>query len=433
VSEVASDLNLHGVSQTMNGMTFAQKVLSRASGTNASTGDIVSAKVDLAMSHENAALVLRSFREIGAKKLWDPSKVVLLFDHRVPANTIKTAESHKEVRTFAKSEQLPFFYDLGEGICHQVLPEKGHVLPNMLIVGTDSHTTTYGALGAFATGIGATEMASVWATGEIWLRVPETLRAHIRGKLPPHTCSKDVILMLIGALGSDGADYKCVEFVGDTISRMSIASRMVLSNMSIEMGAKAGVCFPDRKTQDWLANRTQQKWEGTFWDHESEPDEELEMDVEDLVPQVACPHTVDNVVTVNKIEGTKIDQAVLGSCTNGRLEDLAAADALLKGRRVSKDVRFIVVPASREIYIEASHKGLLASLSASGAIILNPGCGPCLGGHQGLLAAGERCISTTNRNFRGRMGSPEAEVYLASPETVAASALMGEITDPRKV
>jgi 3-isopropylmalate/(R)-2-methylmalate dehydratase large subunit len=416
----------------MAAKTFAQQVLSRASGEVAETGDIVNAKVDLAMSHENSALVLRSFREMGGQRIWDPHKVVMLFDHRIPANTIKTAEGHKEVRGFARSNSLPYFYDLGEGICHQVLPEKGHVLPNMLIVGTDSHTTTYGALGAFATGIGATEMAAVWATGEIWLKVPETMRIHLRGKMPPHVSSKDVILHIIGALGADGADYKCVEFIGDTISRMSISSRMVLSNMSIEMGAKAGVCIPDRKTYDWLSQRTFQRGEPTVWDHSSKADEEVEMDVEDLQPQVACPHQVDNVVDVRKVEGMKIDQAVLGSCTNGRLEDLLAAEAILRGKKVSRDVRLIVVPASREIYIDASHKGILASLASSGAIILNPGCGPCLGGHQGLLASGERCISTTNRNFRGRMGSPEAEVFLASPETVAMSAVKGEITDPRR-
>ncbi len=414
-------------------MTFAQKVLSRASGEKANTGDIVNAKVDLAMSHENSALVLRSFREIGAKHIWDPRKVVMLFDHRIPANTIKAAEGHKEVRTFARAEALPNFYDLGEGICHQVLPEKGHVLPEMLVVGTDSHTTTYGALGAFSTGIGATEMAAVWATGEIWMKVPETMRIHLRGKLPPHVCSKDVILHIIGSLGSDGADYKCVEFVGDTVSRMSIASRMVMSNMSIEMGAKAGVCYPDRKTQDWLSSRTGRRLEIDTSYQSAEADEELEMDVEELEPQVACPHTVDNVVPVGKVEGMRIDQAVLGSCTNGRLEDLAAAEGVLRGNRVSRDVRFIVVPASREIYIEAAEKGILSSLAKAGAVIVNPGCGPCLGAHQGILAAGERCISTTNRNFRGRMGSPDSEVYLASPETVAASALKGVIADPRRL
>lgn len=413
-------------------MTFAQQVLSRASGQRADTGDIVNAKVDLAMSHENAALVLRSFREMGGRAIWDPEKVVLLFDHRVPASSIKAAEGHKDVRSFARAGSLPYFYDLREGICHQVLPEKGHVAPGMLIVGTDSHTTTYGALGAFATGIGATEMAAVWATGEIWLKVPETMRVHIRGRLPDHVSSKDVILHLIGYLGADGADYKCVEFVGDTVDRMSIASRMVLSNMSIEMGAKAGVCFPDRATQDWLSGRTSRGWELGDQEDRGEADMEVSLDVENLPPQVACPHQVDNVVDVREVEGTRIDQAVLGSCTNGRLEDLEAAEAVLRGKMVSKDVRLIVVPASREIYIEASRKGLLSSLAAAGAVILNPGCGPCLGAHQGLLASGERCISTTNRNFRGRMGSPESEVYLASPETVAVSALKGAISDPRR-
>ncbi len=315
-----------------------------------------------------------------------------------------------------------------------MLPEKGHVRPGMLIVGSDSHTTTYGALGAFSTGIGATEMASVWATGEIWLRVPETLRIRIRGKLAPHLRSKDVILSIIGQLGADGADYKCVEFTGDAVDRMSVASRMVLSNMSIEMGAKAGVCFPDATTDEWLTGRVP-GWSGIDGDYgqNAAPDEQMDVDVSSLAPQVACPHQVDNVCDVTEVEGTRIDQAVLGSCTNGRLEDLAAAEAVLRGRRVHRDVRFIVVPASREIYIEAARSGILASLASSGAVIVNPGCGPCLGGHQGLLASGERCISTTNRNFKGRMGSPSAEVYLASPDTVAASAIRGEIADPRRV
>ena len=415
-------------------MTFSQKVLSRASGKDVVTGDIVQAKVDLAMSHENSTMVLSSFRDIGAEKIWDPSKVVLLFDHRVPANTIKTAEAHREIRLYAKESRLPNFYDLGEGICHQVLPEKGHVRPGMLIVGSDSHTTTYGALGAFSTGIGATEMAAVWATGEIWMRVPETLRIHVRGKLKPHVRSKDIILKIIGELGADGADYRCVEFTGNTVDSMSISSRMVLSNMSIEMGAKAGICFPDGTTDRWLTDRIQ-GWDNveTDFGQNSTPDEEEKFDISTLVPQVACPHQVDNVCNVTNVEGIRIDQAVLGSCTNGRLEDLEAAEALLRGRMVHRDVRFIVVPASREIYIEASRRGILASLASSGAVIVNPGCGPCLGGHQGILAAGERCISTTNRNFRGRMGSPSAEVFLASPDTVAASAILGKITDPRKV
>lgn len=412
--------------------TFAEKVLSRASGRDARAGDIVTARIDLAMSHENAALVLRSFREMGAKGLWDKGKVVLLFDHRAPANTIKAAESHKAVRDFVRQEGLPLFYDLREGVCHQVLPEKGHVLPGMLIVGTDSHTTTYGALDAFATGIGATEMAAVWATGELWLKVPETVRIRMEGRLPPHSCSKDAILRVIGDLGADGADYKCVEFVGPAVDGFSVASRMVLSNMSVEMGAKAGVCFADRKTREFLAPVAKGKWEPVGTDPGAEVGEALSFDFSDLPPQVARPHSVDNVVPVEEAEGVPVDQAFIGSCTNGRLEDLMAAEALLRGRTANGGVRLIVAPASREVYIAASEKGILASLARSGAVILNPGCGPCLGAHEGLLAPGERCISTTNRNFRGRMGSPQAEVYLASPETVAASALKGEIADPRE-
>ncbi len=417
----------------MAGMTFAQKVLFRASGRQASPGDIVSAKVDLAMSHENSALVVKAFREMGAERIWDCEKVVVLFDHRVPANTSKTAEGHRAVRRFAIEQGLPHFYDLKEGICHQVLPEKGHIVPGMLVVGCDSHTTTYGALGAFSTGIGATEMAAVWATGELWFRIPETLRVRVGGSLPRRVSAKDVILSIIGDLGADGADYMCVEFVGDTIDRMSISSRMVLSNMSVEMGAKAGVVFPDGKTEEWLGPRTSRPWGTETSDASAEIADEVNFDISSLHPQVAKPHSVDNVVPVEEVSGIEIDQALLGSCTNGRLEDLQAAEAILRGRRIADRTRLIVVPASREVYIDAAEAGTLASLVKSGAIVLNPGCGPCLGAHQGILAAGERCISTTNRNFKGRMGNPNSEIYLASPETVAASALKGEITDPREV
>ena len=413
--------------------TFAEKVLSRASGKEATTGDIVTAKIDLAMSHENSALVLKSFQEMGGKEVWDRNKVIMLFDHRVPANTVKAAEGHKAVREFVRESAIVNFYDFRAGVCHQVLPEKGHVLPGMLIVGTDSHTTTYGALGAFSTGIGATEMASVWATGELWLKVPETVKLVLNGPLPRGTTSKDAILRVIGDLGADGADYKCVEFVGQAVDSFSIASRMVLSNMSVEMGAKAGVCFPDQKTIDFLAARGRTTTTMVFSDPKAEMKEVMEFDMSKLGPQVAKPHSVDNVVAVEEAAGIPIDQAFIGSCTNGRLEDLVEAERMLRGREASPNVRLIIAPASRDVYIEASEKGLLASLARSGAVILNPGCGPCLGAHEGLLASGERCISTTNRNFKGRMGSPEAEVYLASPATVAASALKGEIADPREV
>ncbi|NYT14498.1 MAG: 3-isopropylmalate dehydratase large subunit [Methanomassiliicoccales archaeon] len=417
----------------MAGMTFAQKVLERASGEKAMPGQVVNAKVDLAMSHESAAMVLKSFREIGAQEVWDPNRIVILFDHRVPAYSTKAAESHKVVREFAKVQELPYFYDLGEGVCHQVLPEKGHVLPGMLIVGTDSHTTTYGAFGAFSTGIGATEMAAIWATGEIWMRVPETMRIHVDGSLPQRVASKDLILEIIGTLGADGADYMCVEFVGQAIDVMSIESRMTLSNMSMEMGAKVGICFPDRKTADWLRERTPNELKPVFTDPSAIIEREEWFNASLLQPKVACPHRVDNVVDVEEVQGKRIDQAVVGSCTNGRLEDFAAAEKILRGKKVAKGTRLIAVPASRDVYLQAIESGIATSLIRSGAIIVNPGCGPCLGGHQGLLASGEVCISTTNRNFRGRMGSANAEIYLASPYTVAASALKGQITDPREV
>ncbi|NYT12557.1 MAG: 3-isopropylmalate dehydratase large subunit [Methanomassiliicoccales archaeon] len=417
----------------MAGMTFAQKVLERASGEKAMPGQVVNAKVDLAMSHESAAMVLKSFREIGAQEVWDPNRIVILFDHRVPAYSTKAAESHKVVREFAKVQELPYFYDLGEGVCHQVLPEKGHVLPGMLIVGTDSHTTTYGAFGAFSTGIGATEMAAIWATGEIWMRVPETMRIHVDGSLPQRVASKDLILEIIGTLGADGADYMCVEFVGQAIDVMSIESRMTLSNMSMEMGAKVGICFPDRKTADWLRERTPNELKPVFTDPSAIIEREEWFNASLLQPKVACPHRVDNVVDVEEVQGKRIDQAVVGSCTNGRLEDFAAAEKILRGKKVAKGTRLIAVPASRDVYLQAIESGIAISLIRSGAIIVNPGCGPCLGGHQGLLASGEVCISTTNRNFRGRMGSANAEIYLASPYTVAASALKGQITDPREV
>jgi 3-isopropylmalate/(R)-2-methylmalate dehydratase large subunit len=417
----------------MAAMTFAQKVLSKASGKEAYPGDIVSAKIDLAMSHENAALVLRSFKEIGAKEVWDPERIVLLFDHRIPANTTKAAEGHQSVRKFVRAEGLPNFYDLREGICHQVLPEKGHVLPGMLIVGADSHTTTYGALGAFSTGIGATEMAAVWATGELWMKVPRTFRFDLTGKLEEPVAAKDVILHLIGKMGADGCDYRCTEFVGPVVDAMSVSGRMTMCNMSMEMGAKAGVTFPDEKTRDYLKGRTSKQWEPVLSDKDAEVEKTFDMDLTGLSPQVAYPHSVDNVKPVEDMAGIPVDQAVIGSCTNGRAEDLLAAERILHGRHIPNGVRLIVVPASREVYLWAADSGILASLVRSGAIVTNPGCGPCLGAHQGLLAPGERCIATTNRNFRGRMGSPESEVYLASPATVAASALKGEIADPREV
>ena len=416
------------------GSTISEKILARASGNKkVEAGEIVDASVDLAMSHDNAALVSKVFKEIGVEKVWDPDKIVIILDHRAPANIIKAAEAHKSIREFVKSQDIKNFYDIGEGICHQVVPEKGFVKPGMLIVGTDSHTTTYGAFGAFSTGIGATEMACVWATGKLWLKVPETIKMIIEGKLQDMVMAKDVILYIIGKIGSDGANYKAIEFYGETVRNFSVASRMTISNQAMEAGAKAAIVPPDEKTLDYLKSRVKGDVEPISADKDANYEDVLEFDVSDLEPQVACPHAVDNVKPVSEVAGIEIDQAVLGSCTNGRLEDLEIAAMILEGKRIASNVRMIVVPASREVYLEALKRGYIEIFLKAGATIINPGCGPCLGAHQGVLASGERAITSTNRNFRGRMGSPDSEVYLASPATVAVSAIKGEIADPREV
>ena len=415
-------------------MTIAEKILARASGKDkVKPGEIVNARVDVAMSHENADVVRRHFEQIGIERVWDPDKIVILFDHRIPAESEKTAITHKVLREFVKKHGIKNFYDMKVGICHQILPEKGHVRPGEVLVGTDSHTTTHGAFGAFATGIGATDMAGVWATGTIWFKVPETIKIEVKGKFPEWVGAKDLILYIIGKLGADGADYKAVEFYGDTIREMSIASRMVLSNLSMEMGAKVAFVLPDERTIEYVKTRTSKPFEIVLPDDDAVYEKSLEIDVSDLEPQIACPHAVDNVTPIGKVKGIKIHQALIGSCTNGRLEDLGVAAKILNHKRVHPDVRLLVIPASWEIYLEAMKKGYLETFIRAGALIVNPGCGPCLGAHQGILAPGERCISTTNRNFRGRMGSPESEVYLASPAVVAASAIRGEIADPREL
>lgn len=411
--------------------TIAEKILAKASGKKAvSPNEIVMAKVDIAMSHENADVVLRSFGEIGVKKVWDKERIVILFDHRIPADSERTAATHRHLRAFVREQHIKYFYDLKEGICHQILAEFGHDLPGEVLVGTDSHTTTHGAFGTFATGIGATEMASVWATGELWLRVPESIKININGEFKPCVTAKDLILYIIGTLGADGANYQAVEFHGETVSQMSIASRMVLANLSMEMGAKVAFVPPDEQTISYLKQKTDKHFQVILPDQDVEYSSELNINVSDLSSQVACPHSVDNVKPVSEITGLKIDQALIGSCTNGRLEDLAAAAEILQGKTVHPDTRLLVIPASRRVYLEALHQGYIEIFVQAGGLILNPGCGPCLGAHQGLLAPEEICLATTNRNFKGRMGSPEAFVYLASPGTVAASAIKGEITEP---
>jgi 3-isopropylmalate/(R)-2-methylmalate dehydratase large subunit len=413
-------------------MTMAEKILARASGNKEiGAGEIVMANIDVAMTHDlTGPLSIESFEKIGVDKVWDPEKIVVLFDHQVPADSLEAAGNHIFMRKFVKKQGITNFYDIKEGVCHQVLPEKGHVVPGEVVVGSDSHTCTHGALGAFATGIGSTDMAMVFATGKLWFKVPETIKFQIEGTLDDYVYAKDVVLDIIGKLGADGATYKACEFAGDTTKNMSVSERMVLCNMAIEMGGKTGLVEPDEKTINYLKNRTEKKYEIMKTDDAAKSLETIRVDVNSLEPQIACPHNVDNVKPITYVEGTHIDQVFLGSCTNGRLEDLQTAAEIIKNNQISDEVRMLVIPASREVYTQAMDEGLLRIFVDSGALVCNPCCGPCLGGHIGLVGPGEVSLSTSNRNFLGRQGSTEAEVYLSSAAVAAASAIKGEITHP---
>ena len=414
------------------GKTFTEKILALKSGKKSTVaGEIVTVSPDIVLSHDNTAAISKKFKQIGVKTVKYPGKIVVPLDHCVPAASEKYASNHKIIREFVKEQAIENFYDINTGVCHQILPEKGHVLPGTLILGADSHTTTYGAFGAFSAGIGRSEVASIWATDKIWLKVPETIKINIKGKIPLGVYPKDIILYIIGNLGADGVLYKAVEFSGNVVKEMSISGRMTLCNMAVEMGAKNGYVEPDEKTVQWLSSRTGEKYEIIKSDSDANFEKVINFEVDKLQPQIACPHTVDNVKSVSEVKGIKIDQALIGTCTNGRIEDLKIASEVLKGRKISKNTRLLVFPASMEVYAEAMELGIFQELVKSGAVIMNPGCGPCLGAHEGVLAPGEICLSTANRNFKGRMGCKEAEVYLASPATVAASALCGEITDIR--
>jgi len=415
------------------GMTFAQKILAQRAGLDwIDVGQIVEVEPDVCLSHDNTAAIAKTFAEIGVDRVKDPEKFVIVLDHTVPASTEKYAAGHKEIREFVERNGIENFYDAGVGICHQVLPEKGFALPGRLILGSDSHTTTYGAFGAFSAGIGRSEMAVLYATSRIWLKTPSSYKIVVHGRLTKLVTAKDLILHIIGSIGADGALYKSVEYTGEAVAAMSLASRMVLSNMAVEMGAKNGYCAPDQKITAFLEHRAKAVSTPVFPDEDADYEQVLEFDADSLVPQVAKPHTVDNVSPVAEVAGTPIQQALLGTCTNGRIEDLRLAVEVLNGRTVADGVRLLVLPASQEILLTAIREGLIEVFVKAGALLLNPGCGPCLGAHQGVLAPGEACISTANRNFKGRMGSPEGESYLASPATVAASAVTGAITDPRE-
>jgi 3-isopropylmalate/(R)-2-methylmalate dehydratase large subunit len=426
-------------------MTVVEKILARATGRDAlRAGDVVEPAVDLAMSHENAALVINQWSEVFEgtglpPRLWDPSKIAIVFDHRVPAESSKTASNQKKVREFVAKHGITRFHDIrGDegGICHQVLPENGYVRPGSVVVGTDSHTTSHGALNAFAFGIGATEMASVWALGRVPnVEVPQTIKVVVDGRFPKGVGPKDLILHLVGLLTAQGANFRVIEFHGGTIRAMSTSGRLVLCNMSVEAGATSGVVPGDEETVRYL--RRVAGVRDLFLlvkpDKDAVYEREIRIDSSSLAPQVACPHTVDNVKPVDAVLGTRVHQIVVGSCTNGRLDDIEAAARILRGRKLARGTRMLVFPASARIFQEALDKGYVLDLMKAGAVIMNSGCGPCLGIHEGALGDGEVALSTTNRNFKGRMGNPNAEVYLCSPEVAAASALTGVISDPRKV
>jgi len=417
-------------------MNISEKILAGASGKNeVRPGEIVDAKVDVAMVNEiTGPLAIEAFHKIGVGRVWDKKRIVMVLDHQVPADSVKSAELHRIMREFAREQNIEYFYDVGMGgVCHQVMPENGHVRPGELIVGADSHTCTYGAFGALGTGIGSTETAAVFATGKIWLRVPESIKIDVDGSFQRFVTPKDLILNVIGQIRADGAIYKAIEFTGPTIEKMSISGRMTICNMAVEMGAKTGIINPDEITVSYVKNRTRKSFRALRSDPDAKYEKTLEVNAETLDPQVACPPTVDNVKTVSQVEGIRVDQALVGSCTNGRLEDLRLAADFLKGKRIKKGVRLLVTPASQEIYLGALQEGLFEVFVKSGASVCNPTCGACFGGHMGLLAPKETCISSSNRNFVGRMGSSQADIYLASPATVAASAITGEITDPRRL
>ncbi|KUK44825.1 MAG: 3-isopropylmalate dehydratase large subunit [Methanothrix harundinacea] len=409
--------------------TISEKIFSRASGHRAEAGEIVEAEVDYAMSHDGTSvLAIKAFREMGSVQVWDPERIVVPFDHIVPANNSTAADLQREVRLWATDQGIAHFYEGGRGICHQVFPEEGFALPGTLLVGADSHSCTYGAVGAFGTGVGATDMAEIYSRGRLWFKVPETMGVRVSGKLGRRVLAKDLTLMLVGAIGADGATYKAIEYVGETIEGLSMAGRMTLCNMGVEMGAKAAIVPPDGITEEFLVGRARGPYQPVISDPGSR-DSEVEFDVSDLEPQVAAPFRVDNVRPVSELAGTEVDQVFIGTCTNGRYEDLEVAAEILKGKEVK--VRTLVIPASKEVLLGALSSGIIEILVRAGAMIGPPGCGPCLGAHMGVIGEGEVCLSTANRNFPGRMGKGGL-VYLASPATAAATAIFGEITDPRE-
>lgn len=416
-------------------MNISEKILARASGRDkVQAGDYLTCGIDLAMIHDlTGPLTLNVLKEVGYDKPWNPEKIAIIIDHQVPANTSVTASLHKQLREYAKKYNLRKYHDVGrQGICHQILAEE-YVKPGMLVVGADSHTCSLGALGAFATGIGSTEMAAVFLTGELWFRVPEAIKFELGGKLGRGISAKDVILSIIGRVGVDGALYCATEFTGEGIGRMSVDGRLTICNMAIEMGGKTGIINPDLKTLEYtgMGNGTGTGPGLLCSDPDANYLRRFEVDLDDVEPMVAMPYSVDNVKPVADAGNVPTDQVFIGACTNGRLEDLEAAAEILRGRKVKPGTRLIVIPASPKVYLEAEERGYVKIFMEAGGVVCNPNCGPCLGGHMGILADNETCVSTSNRNFIGRMGSNSSKVYLTSPETAAATAIEGKLADPR--
>ncbi|MFZ6026868.1 MAG: 3-isopropylmalate dehydratase large subunit [Chloroflexota bacterium] len=422
------------------GYTFAEKALARAAGLeNAVAGQVVDARPDVVLSHDNTAAIAKIFRSIGLARVTIPERMAITLDHAVPAPTPQHAQNHAEVRAFVKEQGVKNFFEVGRGICHQVLSEEAIVLPGQTILGADSHTTHYGWMGAFGAGIGRSEVAALWATGELWLRVPESMKITVHGELRPGVTAKDLCLYVIGQLGADGGLYQSIEFHGEAIGKLSLESRMVIPNMMAEFGAKNAYLMPDEKAFAWLEKRMAQndsrhasgiRQQALFPDPDARYASQYTYDAGAIEAMVSGPHRVDAAAPLSAFRGKKVDQAFLGTCTNGRLEDLAAAAEVVRGRRVAGNTRMIVIPASSEVLEEAMRLGYIQDFVAAGAVIGVPGCGPCMGNHLGILAPGEVCISSANRNFKGRMGQPEAEIYLASPAVVAASAIAGVIAGP---
>lgn len=412
--------------------TISEKILSAHSGKDAKAGDIVIADLDFMMGQDGTSgIIVDSFNKMGARRIADPSRFAICIDHSAPSPNEGVSAIHKKIRDFAGT-QGSILYDIGCGVCHQLLPEQGHVVPGDLVIGADSHTCTYGAINAFATGVGSTDLAAGIISGKLWFKVPETMKVVFHGKLPKGVYSKDLILYFIGQIRADGATYMALEFYGEVIDNLSVDARFTISNMAIECGAKAGLMRADSKVLDWVKKHPKRKPNSVEADKDAVYKEVKEYDVSNLEPQVARPHAGDNVCPISEVIGTPIQQGFIGTCTNGRVEDLRIAANILKGKQVNPKTRLIVAPASKQVLMDSMKEGIVQTLLEAGAVFVTPGCGPCVGTHNGVPSDGENVISTANRNFKGRMGNPNAFIYLGSPATVAASVIEGKIADPRK-